>query len=192
MGFQLVKVFDRKPNILGWPIDDNEAELTFRLFDHPTVWIFQAHPPLDFIYSHPPQFQTGTNWDNKVRLIGYSIDSAPLKPEQNIQLALFWEALADMDRDYTIFVHLQNDVGIMAAQNDHQVANGIIPTSCWHKGQAIVDKTTLSISPGTPSGLYRLKLGLYSAETLERLPVINDLSGENAVILTDLQILNPG
>ncbi len=45
LGFKLVKVFERRPGLLGWRIDDGQAELTFKIFDHPTIWIFQRSEP---------------------------------------------------------------------------------------------------------------------------------------------------
>jgi hypothetical protein len=43
LGFRLVKTFAVRPAFLGWAIDDDRAELTFRLFDHPKVRIFQRN-----------------------------------------------------------------------------------------------------------------------------------------------------
>ena len=43
LGFGLVKTFKVYPAILGWTIDDDGAELTFRLFDHPRVFIFKRN-----------------------------------------------------------------------------------------------------------------------------------------------------
>jgi len=189
LGFQLLKVFDRKPTLFGWQIDDSSAELTFHLFDHPTVWIFQAQPSPDFIGEHPPQYQRGTNWDNKVRLIGYDLSQTKSQAGRDVHLTLYWETLNDMNENYTIFVHLQDSAGNLVAQRDHQVADGILPTSCWHPGRVIVDKTTLAVSSEATAGPYQLKLGLYAAETLERLPILNDSSGENALYLADLQIV---
>jgi Dolichyl-phosphate-mannose-protein mannosyltransferase len=39
--FKLIRTFSRKPNFLFYEWDDSYAELTWRLFDHPTIWIFQ-------------------------------------------------------------------------------------------------------------------------------------------------------
>ena len=41
LGFQLVKTFKVYPSLFGRTINDDDAELTFRLFDHPRVFIFQ-------------------------------------------------------------------------------------------------------------------------------------------------------
>jgi hypothetical protein len=40
LGFSLVKSFKVYPSLFGVPIDDDKAEFTFRLFDHPRVFIF--------------------------------------------------------------------------------------------------------------------------------------------------------
>jgi len=40
LGFQLVKTFKVYPSLFGTTINDDNAELTFRLFDHPRVFVF--------------------------------------------------------------------------------------------------------------------------------------------------------
>jgi dolichyl-phosphate-mannose-protein mannosyltransferase len=41
LGFELVKSFKVYPELFGWTINDDGAELTFRLFDHPRVFVFR-------------------------------------------------------------------------------------------------------------------------------------------------------
>ena len=41
LGFQLVKTFKTYPSLFGVTINDDSAEWTFRLFDHPGVYIFR-------------------------------------------------------------------------------------------------------------------------------------------------------
>ena len=41
LGFQLVKTFKVYPALFGRSINDDAAEWTFRLFDHPGVYIFR-------------------------------------------------------------------------------------------------------------------------------------------------------
>lgn len=43
--FRQAAAFERGPSLLGRPIDDSGAELSFRLFDHPKVYIFQRERP---------------------------------------------------------------------------------------------------------------------------------------------------
>ena len=41
LGFELMKTFKVYPSLFGVPINDDRAELSFRLFDHPRVFIFR-------------------------------------------------------------------------------------------------------------------------------------------------------
>jgi len=45
LGFELVKSFKVYPSLFGVPINDDAAELTFRLFDHPRVFFFRRTQP---------------------------------------------------------------------------------------------------------------------------------------------------
>lgn len=190
LGFQPVKTFSRKPQLFGRQIDDSPAELTFRLFDHPTVWVFQSQLPPEFFDNRPPQVSTEANWEGKVLLAGYDLDPNAVRPGQNIQLRLYWAVLADIRySNYTIFVHLLDSNGQMVAQSDHQVGDGILPTSCWRPGRVIVDQISLPLPAQTSPGLYRLNVGLYSTNTLERLALANDAGGENAYPLAQIQIV---
>ena len=40
-GFKLIEVFKEYPGLGGWTINDDGAELSFRYFDHPGIFIFQ-------------------------------------------------------------------------------------------------------------------------------------------------------
>ena len=41
LGFELVRTFKVYPELFGWTINDDSAELSFRLFDHPRVYVFR-------------------------------------------------------------------------------------------------------------------------------------------------------
>jgi 4-amino-4-deoxy-L-arabinose transferase-like glycosyltransferase len=45
LGFELVKSFKTYPSLFGVKIDDDAAELSFRLFDHPRVFFFRRTQP---------------------------------------------------------------------------------------------------------------------------------------------------
>lgn len=46
LGFQLVQHWQNAPSLFGWAIDDEAAELTFTLFDHPDIYLFKRAQPL--------------------------------------------------------------------------------------------------------------------------------------------------
>jgi len=47
LGFQLQRTFKVYPSLFGVDINDDEAELTFRLFDHPRIYLFVRTRPLE-------------------------------------------------------------------------------------------------------------------------------------------------
>ncbi|GAB4442554.1 MAG: hypothetical protein Kow0031_24660 [Anaerolineae bacterium] len=122
-----------------------------------------------------------------IRLLGYTLE--PPKPntaDTELKLTLFWEPLTEPAADYTVFLHLRNPAGATVAQRDGQPLEGAYPTSQWLPGETVIDPITLPLFDGLPRGRYTLLAGLYRLDTLERLPVANDSSGENAVLLGEV------
>jgi len=108
-----------------------------------------------------------------VRLLGYNIESG-LRPGDGIHLTLFWQALAEMDKDYTVFTHLTGEEGRIWGQKDNPPVDGFYPTTQWEKGEIVRDQYDLNISLDAPPGEYWIEVGMYLAETGERLPVFGD------------------
>jgi len=44
LGFELDKTFKVYPSLFGYEINDDRSEFSFRLFDHPRIWIFRRTP----------------------------------------------------------------------------------------------------------------------------------------------------
>ena len=78
-----------------------------------------------------------------------------------------------MSRDYTIFVHLTDDRGQRVAQADHQVYDGLYPTSTWQRGEVIQDRFWLTVPVGVEPGEYHLQVGMYDAATSQRLSAVD-------------------
>lgn len=121
--------------------------------------------------------------DNKVKLLGYNIESS-FHPGHGIHLDLFWQTLQPMEEDYTVFIHLVDGEGNIWGQKDNQPGDGFYPTTLWKKGEIVRDQYDVVISSDAPSGEYRLEVGMYLAETGERLNVL-----KNGVPVPDNRIL---
>ncbi|HXV42858.1 MAG TPA: hypothetical protein VEC96_07335, partial [Anaerolineae bacterium] len=89
---------------------------------------------------------------------------------------------------YTVFLHLRNSDGATVAQQDGLSLAGAYPTSRWQPGEMVIDPFTLVLPADLPAGRYTLWAGLYQLETLKRLPVANDASGENAIRLGEIKL----
>jgi len=106
-----------------------------------------------------------------------------LRPGDTLHMTLFWQAIAPMDVDYTVFIHLRDEQGATRAQRDAQPFDGLYPTSQWQPGETIAQPLEVDVPPDLTAGPYSLYIGLYRLDTMSRLTLEADSSGENAVIL---------
>jgi len=109
----------------------------------------------------------------KVSLLGYNIESG-FRPGDNIHLTLFWQCLEEMEQSYTVFAHLVDAGDNIVAQKDNPPVDGFYPTTKWEVGEIVRDQYDLVIPSEVPSGEHWLNVGMYLAETGERLKVLKD------------------
>jgi hypothetical protein len=112
------------------------------------------------------------NLGDKIQLLGYHLESG-LRPGDGIHLTLFWQSLAKMDKAYTVFTHLVDAENRTWAQKDNQPVDGFYATTRWEPGEIVRDQYDLLIPSDVPPGEYQIEVGMYLAETGERLPVFN-------------------
>ncbi len=117
-----------------------------------------------------PQHPMSVTLGAQIMLAGYDIKS-PISKSQEVELRLYWQALREMNENYTVFVHLVDKDGIVRGQKDNAPVNGAYPTSLWQPGEFVADTYTLPLPPDLPPGDYAIKVGMYLAETGARLPV---------------------
>ena len=111
----------------------------------------------------------------QVRLLGYRLDSRSVKPGGTLELVLYWEAVADMEINYKVFVHLETD---RIWGGDDSFPNcGVHATADWWPGEVIVDRHFVSVAADTPAGEYPLLVGMYDEETMTRLEA-RDAAGQ--------------
>ncbi len=143
-----------------------------------------------------PRSETGLpnpvhfNFGNKIALAGYEMDRRKVSAGEAIHLTLYWRGLAEMKDDYTVFVHLLRERDQIWAGADRQPQDGAAPTSTWEKGQVVVDKYELVLAPDAPPDVYEVEVGLYLAETGERLDLLDQegrLMG-NRVLLSKVRV----
>jgi 4-amino-4-deoxy-L-arabinose transferase-like glycosyltransferase len=117
---------------------------------------------------NPPHLQRA-NFADQLALSGYAIE--PADAPREFRVTLYWQGLAEMSRDYTVFVHVLDANGKIVAQADHQPQNGNYPSSIWDAGESVRDDFSLALPGDAPSGKYTIAIGWYDLETGLRLPV---------------------
>ncbi|TEU18963.1 MAG: phospholipid carrier-dependent glycosyltransferase [Anaerolineales bacterium] len=141
------------------------GELLLGPFDIPSQL-----PPIESLgIEHPMTAEL----DGQVRFLGYNLES-DYRLGDSLHLTLFWQALAEMDENYTVFTHLIDGEGGIWGQKDNQPVDGFYPTEGWTVGEIVRDQYDLTISPEALPGFYRIAVGMYRAETGERLIVEQD------------------
>ena len=123
-----------------------------------------------------------------IALIGFDLEPTAVRPGETIHLTLYWETLAPMEEDYTVFTHLLGEKDQLWAQKDSQPQEGKSPTSDWEPGQVVEDRYELEVHPQAPPGVYDLEIGMYLAKTGKRLLV---RGGGSRLMLGKVRILEP-
>lgn len=134
---------------------------------HPPHRLQEEMRPLDV------QFEGG------IRLLGYvlrdvegqTVERFDVRPGETVWLTLYWQAEAQIERDYTVFAHILDPTGWLRGQQDNPPRQGTWPTSVWVPGDLVVDRYSLPVAADAPPGLYSIEVGLYRPEDGTRLPI---------------------
>ncbi|MFQ5885955.1 MAG: ArnT family glycosyltransferase [Anaerolineae bacterium] len=148
------------------------------------VFIFLAQnpppPPL------PLQRDLEINWGDTVALLGYGLSGDTFRPGEEMHLTLRWKGLTHIPENYSVFVHLLDAQNRVWAQDDNAPIKGLHPTNYWVAGEVIRDTHDITLAADIPPGRYRLKIGVYSPATMDRLPI--DGSGEESATLDYIRV----
>jgi 4-amino-4-deoxy-L-arabinose transferase-like glycosyltransferase len=155
----------------------------------PYVWIYKVGPVIDeSAIEHVVKASVGDDFV----LLGYDLESNQVRPGETTHLTLYWEATNKPTEDYTVFVHLLDANGKLISQQDNQPQNGMYPTSFWDAGEQVQDEYALMVDPGALAGDYTLAVGMYTLQTLQRLPV-TDTAGlllpDGLLLIKGIEIL---
>jgi hypothetical protein len=121
--------------------------------------------PAEAVPLHATFGQTAT-------LLGYRLPQTTLRPGETLPVTLYWRGEQPTSVNYSVFVHMVDEYGLIVAQRDVLHGPGVYPTSQWSPGVQFADTYALPL----PSGAFapataRLKVGLYDYATGQRLPV---------------------
>ncbi len=137
----------------------------------PWLWIAPAYASPQLLpASAPVPNPVAVVFGQQIRLVGYQLNESELSPGDTLHLTLYWQALLKPVTDYSVFVHLIDDVGILSGQADSYPGAGMAPTSEWPVGPILVDHYQVEIPnmPWAPTHL-SVHVGLYELGTGERL-----------------------
>lgn len=133
-----------------------------------------------------PSIPVKAPFGDVTELIGIDLLPVTVKPGERLTVSLYWKALKETDKSWTVFVHLLGPDGRVLAQDDSIPAGGKRPTTGWVAGEVVEDLHTLVIPPDIPPGLYGLEIGLYDSQApgMPRLPV----AGKDSIFLKVVEV----
>lgn len=129
-------------------------------------------------------------FDNKIALLGYSMPERTIRRGTPLHINLCWRSLEELDRDYTVFIHLfgRNDVSI--GQEDTYPGRGNYPTSEWTPGAVFCDAYDVLVEPAAKApAAATVDVGIYDMDTRERLQAYDrDLNPLERVLLAPVKV----
>jgi hypothetical protein len=131
-----------------------------------------------------PEVNSRATWGNQIQLRGYSVHSSVASDGMyDIAVTMFWQITRPPQKDYTFFLHWRDESNTNLEQIDFRPYDGLMPTMQWLPGEIIRETRTLHVPMPDSGKTYKLVIGIYDLETLERLPLENDSSHENVLEL---------
>jgi 4-amino-4-deoxy-L-arabinose transferase-like glycosyltransferase len=137
-----------------------------------------------------PQHELSLSLDGQVSLWGYDLTVLGAEPGGTVRVVLYWRADQQMEKDYTVFVHLVDEEGAIWGQQDSEPEGGFYHTSFWDVGEMLTDAYQFTIDEETPSGEYQVEVGMYLLDTGERLAVIGEggQTVDDKVVLGSIEV----
>jgi hypothetical protein len=128
----------------------------------------------------------GATFGSEIQLLGYDLSVAA---DNQATMTLIWQALETPAADYTVFVHVLNPDGSCCLwQQDVMPQQGRMPTTLWLANEVVVDPYMIVLPEGTPAGSYPIEVGLYIAETGQRLAIEQGVEMGDAVRLRPITV----
>ena len=142
--------------------------------------------PSDSAYSF---FEPGNDAPS-LRLLGYEVLQENVQPGAGLDLQLYWEVAEPPSRRWSLFVHVLDGSGTIAAQRDRYPGRGLLATERLATGQTWIEPVTIIL----PDSLYapdslRLAVGWYDRVTGERM--LLGPGDESLVILNEALPVSP-
>jgi hypothetical protein len=127
------------------------------------------------------------DFNDSLSLQGARVEPTSAMPGDELDVMLVWEVLQGMERDWSVFVHLEDPVlETVVAQRDMFPGQGLLATRLLKPGQQLAEHIVLRV-PETaiaPAEM-QLTVGLYDLATGERMRTSDD---EDAVTISQIEL----
>jgi hypothetical protein len=127
--------------------------------------------------------------DRDILLLEARLEADDVRPGGMLTVVLVWQGRRPIERDLTVFTHLQNSAHVVVAQHDGPPVDGRRPTSGWRPGEPHLDLHRIRIPDRLPPGRYQVVAGMYLPATGDRVGILapNGRTSD-AILLGELDI----
>ncbi len=114
----------------------------------------------------------GADFGGELALVAIVPETEVTWPGGVVRFDLYWRSQLDMDRNWSVFVHLVDAQGVIVAQRDRYPGEGLLATSLATPGTLWRDQYAIRVPDGAaaPAQL-QLVVGVYDLQDGYRLPV---------------------
>jgi hypothetical protein len=159
------------------PDTDDEAFLTGveTVLDLDNPYARGWRGPSRYVFRVPPIQQVPMHvfLGDAIIFKGYDLPSEVVAPGDTLDLVLYWAALRETDANYTVFAHLLDAEVALVSQFDGLPGDPLHRTYDWWPGYFDWDEWPVPIPEDLAPGTYTLRVGIYDADTIERLPAVD-------------------
>ena len=103
--------------------------------------------------------------------IGLHVMDTRMTPDE-LRVELAWTNILTVDSQLTAFVHVYDAEGKLVAQQDGYPLLGLYPPWLGQLGETVRDSRRVSLPASLASGRYQVGVGIYDAETRERVAAV--------------------
>jgi len=127
------------------------------------------------------------NFDDRLTLHGVEILNSSVKAGESLRFITYWQVLKHEPSPLVAFAHLTDDGANIWAQQDWLD----VRAESLQPGDRFVQLHQLQLNPDTPSGEYYVQLGLYSPDSLVRLPIQLDDSPDSPdrILIGEVEVM---
>jgi hypothetical protein len=120
------------------------------------------------------------NWDNKLLLLGWSMDRYAVSKGQKLKIRLYFKAMKPLQKSLKIFMHIDRaghrihaDHWVLPVKKgkDGKHCIGCFQTNHWLAGDIVVDTLERDVPIGAPGGTTDIWLGFFNPQGDKRLTV---------------------
>ncbi len=149
-------------------------------------WLRRAVVTEDELKTDPRVKKCHAKFQDFVELVGFRMGNESVTRGTSAEINLYFRVLNDTSTSWRLFMHVDRPGSQNRINGDHWPHNlvketetnnkceGCFKTTQWMKGDIVIDRFTLEVPIGTPSGTQEVWVGLYNPTDGNRLKVVDN------------------